>query len=403
MPPWQGRAGPFEAQGKQAPPLRKRGGIDRRRREVKRRVFTTRTTRRYERGLLFAAALFVCPLMCAAQAGSPTQIGSPGQQPPEPTGEIIGTIEGQNIAVKGPMSVQVIGSEVKTLLRSGVDIRVKAGRARINLAEGGTIAVCGPAHISMLKANNVLTVALDSGTVHAYVDGNLTVNIFTAQIVAKTVPIGDGPLDALVGFDSATQMCVRSGRGALRLEEQFGGQTVMVPQGGDVVLVNGQLQGMRNGSGLCACESFAPDVNAANTLAPEISTPATSEEVKRNVAPRKPTPRAAGNPAAPEFAKPTAPEPTYQVYMPPLTYDASKKVQDEPDPRLIVLVRRVRVRPTLIFQSRVEGDALPNATPASLTKKKLEPPAAAKTAAPASASVVDRVKTFFKNLWTPSS
>ena len=45
--------------------------------------------------------------------------------------------------------------------------------------------------------------------------------------------------------------------------------------------------------------------------------------------------------------------------MPPLRYDASAKVQDEPDPKLIVLVRRVRVRPTLIFQSRVEGDPLP--------------------------------------------
>src|SRR5437763_9719132 len=55
----------------------------------------------------------------------------------EPQGEIIGTIEGQAIAVKGPMSVQVVGNEVKTLLRSGVDIRVKLGRARIILTGGG--------------------------------------------------------------------------------------------------------------------------------------------------------------------------------------------------------------------------------------------------------------------------
>jgi hypothetical protein len=326
------------------------------------------------------------------------------QQPQEPTGEIIGTIEGQAISVKGPMSVQVVGNEVKTLLRSGVDIRVKTGRARINLAEGGTIAVCGPAHISMLKAGNVLTVALDSGTIHAHVDGTLTLSIFTAQILAKTVAIGDGPQDALVGFDTTNQMCVRSGRGALRLEEQFGGQTVMVPQGGEVTLINGQLQGMRNGPGLCACDAFEPDATAANSLVSEISTPATSEEVKRNAAPRKPAPRAVANLTAPEFAKPAAPapEPTYQVFMPPLSYDASKKVQDEFDPQLIVLVRRVRVRPTLIFQSRVEGDALPVHKQVAAANAKAEAPAT-KTAAPASASVVDRVKTFFKNLWTPSS
>src|SRR5215831_9150035 len=104
----------------------------------------------------------------------------------EPQGEVIGTIEGQAISVKGPMSVQVVGNEVKTLLRSGVDVRVKTGRARINLTQGGTIAVCGPAHISLLKTGNALTVALDTGTVHAHVEGNLTLNIFTAQILAKT-------------------------------------------------------------------------------------------------------------------------------------------------------------------------------------------------------------------------
>src|SRR5437763_17164689 len=73
--------------------------------------------------------------------------------PQEPQGEVIGTIEGQAIAVKGPMRVQVVGNAVKTLLRSGVDVRVKLGRARIHLAEGATIPICGPAHIPMLKAN----------------------------------------------------------------------------------------------------------------------------------------------------------------------------------------------------------------------------------------------------------
>jgi hypothetical protein len=343
------------------------------------------------RGL--ASAALSAFLFCAggALAAAPPQ---------ESQGQIIGTIEGQAISVKGPMSVQVVGNEVKTLLRSGVDIRVKAGRARINLAEGGTIALCGPAHISMLKTGNALTVALDSGTIHAHVEGNLTLNIFTAQILAKTVAIGDGPQDALVGFDTPGLMCVRATRGALRLEEQFGGQSVMVPQGGDVALANGQLQGMRSNSGLCVCESF--DAGAAsNQTAPEISMLASSEEVKKNLAPRKPVPSIDADPPAPEIAKPAAVAPTYQVFMPPLRYDSSAKVQDEPDPKLIVLVRRVHVRPTLIFQSRVEGDALPVPASLNVSKAKVERPTT-KTAAPASTSVVDRVKTFFKNLWTPS-
>ncbi len=321
--------------------------------------------------------------------------------PQEPQGEIIGTIEGQAIALKGPMSVQVVGNEVKTQLRSGVDIRVKLGRARINLAEGGTIAVCGPAHISMLKAGNALTIALDSGTIHAHVEGNLRLNVFTAQILAKTVAIGDGPQDILAGFDTPGLMCVRANRGALRLEEQFGGQSVMVPQGGDVLLANGQLQGMRSNSGLCACESFESAAGSPNPIGPEISLLASSEDLKKNAATRQPAPKAAVNPPAPDLGKGPAVEPTYQIFMPPLRYDSTAKVQDEPDPKLIVLVRRVRVRPTLIFQSRVEGDPLPAASLNAAKAKTEQPPS--KTAPAASASVVDRVKTFLKNLWTPSS
>jgi hypothetical protein len=323
-------------------------------------------------------------------------------RPQEPQGEIIGTVDGQAIAVKGPMTVQVVGNEVKTLLRSGVDIRVKSGRARITLTDGSTIAVCGPAHISMLKSGGALTIALDTGSIHARVSGNLTLNIFTAQILAKTVAIGDGPQDFLVGFETPGLMCVRAGLGALRLEEQFGGASVVVPQGGDVTLANGQLQNIHNNSGLCACEAFDSAATPAAGIGPEISTPASSEDIKKDSAPRKPAPPAA-NPKAPELAQAPAFEPTYQVFMPPLRYDANAKIQEEVDPKLIVLVRRVRVRPTLIFQSRVEGGPLP-AAQSSLSATKAKPqPAAPKSSPTTSTSVVDRVKTFFKNLWTPNS
>ena len=94
-------------------------------------------------------------------------------------------------------------------------------------------------------------------------------------------------------------------------------------------------------------------------------------------------------------------EPVYQVFLPPLIYDANAKVQPEIDPKMIVLVRRVRVRPTLIFQGRVEGVVVAAATPPPSST----PPAAAnapKPAAPASDSLVDRVRNFVRKLW-PSS
>jgi hypothetical protein len=339
-----------------------------------------------------AVGAFAVPFPAAAQQNAAQ----------EPQGEIIGTIEGNAIALKGPMSVQVVGSEVKTLLRSGVDVRVKSGHARINLVGGGSIAICGPAHISVLKAAGGLTVALDSGTIHARIEGSLALTVFTTQILAKSIAIGDGPQDVLVGFETPGLMCVRAGRGAVRLQEQFGNQSVVVPQGGDVTLANGQLEGMHVNSALCACEPYA--VETADNLkgsAPEISTPATNEEVRKSAVLKNPLPpKKIGGPVEPP--KPEI-EPTYQVYMPPLRYDASQKVQDEPDPKLIVLVRRVRMRPTLIFESRVEGEAVPmEAKSLAAAAVKPQPPAA-KAVAPATVGLVDRVKSFLKSLWTPSS
>ena len=340
---------------------------------------------------LASLALFWRPFPSAAQAPSSK----------EPQGEVIGTIEGPAIALKGPMSVQVVGNEVKTLLRSGVDVRVKTGQAQIDLTGGGTIAICGPAHISMLKAANGLTIALDSGTIHVHIQGNLTLSIFTAQILAKPIAISDGPQDVLVGFDTPGLMCVRAQRGAVRLEEQFGSQSVVVPQGSDVTLANGQLEGLRQNSALCACEaSAAPQLRASNS--PEISTPATTEEVKRALAnPKNPNPPKPA-PAAPAIDAPKpADGPTYQVFVPPLRYDAAQTVQDEPDPKLIVLVRRVRVRPTLIFESRVEGDPVPAAAKSLSAAAKPQNQPVKPT--PNSASLVERVKNFLKSLWTPNS
>jgi len=355
-------------------------------------------TRNLRVALVVGLSLFVIPCALAAQQAAAQ----------EAQGEVIGTIEGQAIALKGPMSVQVVGSEVKTLLRSGADVRVKSGHARIDLSSGGSIAICGPAHISLLKAANGLTVALDSGTIHVHIEGNLALNVFTTQIVAKSIAIGDGPTDLLVGFDTPGLMCVRAGRGAVRLQEQFGNQSVVVPQGSDVTLANGQLDGLRNNNALCACDPYSVEmaVNGKGS-APESSTPqigalATGEEVRKGFTLKNPLPaKKAEGPVEPPKADVA---PTYQVYMPPLRYDASQKVQDEPDAKLIVLVRRVRVRPTLIFESRVEGDEPPGPGKSLSAAAKPQSDVTAKpAAAPAGAGLVDRVRTFLKSLWTPNS
>jgi hypothetical protein len=238
--------------------------------------------------------------------------------------------------------------------------------------EGGQINICGPAHLSVLKSGNSLTIALDTGTIQVHIEHGLALNIYTPQIQAQTVAIGDAPRDALVGFDTSGAMCIRANRGAVRVEQQLTGQSILIPQAGDVLLLNGQFDSLRTSAGHCACDS---------------------QTAKRSPPPQ---PTTVETPIAKE-------EPVYQVFMPPLIYDANAKVQPEIDPKLIVLVRRVRVRPTLIFQGRVEGETVAAATPAPPATAPAGGTNAPKPAAPGSDSFVDRVRNFVRRLWPSSS
>ncbi len=380
---------------------------------------------------LLAAALSITTLTAALFHALPTAAAAGTDNPPD---DAVGTIEGEAIALQGPMTVEVVHGQVKTVLRSGNDIRVKTGQARMELVEGGKIAICGPAHLSVLKSGGSLTVALDSGVIRVHIDKQPAITIYTAQIQAKPMSIGEGPEDALIGFDAPGTMCVRATSGAIRLEQQLTGQSVIVPQGGDILLNNGALEGLQNTGGHCACEMQWAKNDAPP---PEVSRIATTEEIRQRDEEAKkasPPPTPAPAPAPEKTAtaekapasekpveaerqpvtsdnapadktpaeRPAAPkqEPVYQVFMPPLAYDAHAAVQpDNFDPKLIMLVRRVRVRPTLIFQGRVEGEAAVQSVAAvkPAGAKPATPPPAAQTK---DDSVVNRVRAFLRNLFS---
>lgn len=346
------------------------------------------------RASVFAAVLALCCAAFAAARATP--------RPDQPPFDTVGAIDGDAIAVSGSMLVEVVHGQVKTILRSGSDVRVKSGQARIDLVEGGNIIICGPAHFSVLKSAGSLTLALDFGVIHAHIVHEPALTIYTAQLQARPVAIGDGPQDILVGFDAKGAMCIRASSGAVRLEQQLTGQNVIVPQSGDVLVNNAQLDILHTG-GHCSCEpttaSSAPPVVPSE----EVSVLATAEEIRKKTAEGK---RAVPQPDP--LAAPAREEPIYQVFMPPLTYDANAKVQAEFDPKLIMLVRRVRVRPTLIFQGRVEGEPVAvasntpqNPSPADAPSAKKSEPKAAQPAA--DDSMFGRVRSFFRRLWTRSS
>lgn len=330
-----------------------------------------------------------------------------------PPGDAVGIIEGEAIAVTGPMSVDTVNGQIVTMLRSGSDVRVKSGSARIKLVEGGQISICGPAHLSVLKSGTALTIALDTGTIHAHIEHQPLLTMYTPQIQAQPVAIGDGAQDTVVGFDATGAMCIRTNRGALRLEQQLTGQSVLVPQGGDVFLSSGQIDSLRTSStpGHCSCEL---QMVKAPPPQPEISHLATAEEVRRRVVVEDVKPKMPNV----EAEKPLAPkeEPIYQVFVPPLIFDAKAAVQPEVDTKMIVLIRRVRVRPTLIFQGRVEGDLVAikepvptvsgrgPATSTNSSSVSSPAPASPTTFAPKplpkkDESLTERVRSFVRKLW----
>jgi hypothetical protein len=309
-----------------------------------------------------------------------------------PAADAIGAIEGEAISVEGPMSVDVVHGQVRTILRSGSDVHVKAGQARVDLVEGGYILICGPAHFSVLKKGGAITLALDSGTIHAQIGSEVSLDVYTAQIQAHPISIGNGIEDLLVGVAGSGAMCIRANRGAIRVEQQLTGQSVIVPQSGDITLTNGQIDSLRTTTGQCSCEmqtNLQP-----MTPATEISQPASPDEIKRRaLEPKKSVqPTSVAQTAQPE-------EPVYQIFMPPLQYDAKAKVQADYDPNLVILVRRVRVRPTLIYQGRVEGDPVEaRANPVTPVAKPQVAPQK-----PAEESTWNRVKTYILHIWSPAT
>ena len=346
---------------------------------------------------------YVCRLLALGLSLSLALVARAAKPDEQHLGDVIGVIEGEAIAVTGPMNVEVVRGQVKTELRSGADIRVKSGSARIDLVEGGQITICGPAHLSILKSGGALTVALDTGTIHAYIEHEPALTIYTAQIKAQPVAIGDAAQDTIVGLDATGAMCIRASRGAVRLEQQLTGNSMIIPQAGDVQITNGQLESLRRGTGGCSCElqfsKLAPQPGA------EVSRVATTEEIRRDhdlrdAKPNLPAGRE-DNLAAPAIKE----EPIYQVIVPPLIYNAKATEQPDIDPRMIVLIRRVRVRPTLIFQGRVEGELIAAAVqpPPAPAAPPTPQPAAKQAAPPANDSFVDRVRHFVRRLWSNNS
>ncbi len=263
---------------------------------------------------------------------------------------LVGRIEGDDVTVKTTTSSGVEMNAGPTVVANGSDVTVRSGHALLLLDAGGEVSICAPAHFTLLKSAGATTLALDYGRVHPSLDSSETFTIYTALVVATPVAISGARRDTTLGLDENGEMCILTTRGAMRVEPQFAGQSLIVPQGGVVSLAGGQIESLRSNASSCSC-----DFPRASVERPH---PSPAREIATLSHPLRPEEK------KPDVSTPTAPaqEPIYTVLMPPLTFDASSPAPPpDPSPETMLLIREVRVRPSVVFRGHVNPAPLQSA------------------------------------------
>ena len=319
---------------------------------------------------------------------------------PQSAGAPVGRIEGDDISVRGEVQVAQENGHTYTSLESGSQVTVRSGRARIELAGGGEIGICGPARFSLVRAGTSLTLALDYGRVRARVSNPADLRIYTPQIAASPIAGADRAEDLSVGLQESGKMCVRAASGALRLEPQFGGESLVVPQGMEATLEDGRLAGLAAAAQACGCDAL----DAKHEAATPPAVAASQITLSPGAPPGAPPPGQDSARKAPQAPPPSAPgeQPIWKVYMSPLTFNAAgpgptatpakSATMPPPSPETALLFREVYVEPTIVWRGEVEAPVAASA--------KSAPPAANSAAPPAKKpSFGARVAGFFRRLF----
>ena len=171
------------------------------------------------------------------------------------TAPILGEIAGDDISVLGPSHIVQETSSRAITFGGGSTVIVHAGKARVEFVGGGELEICGPAKFTVLASGEALTVALSFGRVHVKIDASRPITIYTPMIVATPMAIGDQPRDVTVGLMNTGAMCILAARGAVQVQQQFSGETLVVPQPSEILLQGTpSLGAARAASGSCRCD-----------------------------------------------------------------------------------------------------------------------------------------------------
>lgn len=252
----------------------------------------------WQRAIFWAWLPVISLLICQPEIGG-AQAALPNAPPRQ---EFIGRLAGDDVSVTGAIGYDTENGRTTALLASGSDLTLRSGQAKIYLPDGGDIIICGPAHLSVVKSGPAITIALEYGQIHLQVGGTAQITVYTAFLVVTPEAIGDRGRDLTVGLDQNGQLCVAALFGAVRIEEQFTAEKLVVPQGGDIEIDRGELNALRSGSHKCSCELLVSQNNVSKQLASAPPQPPSAPILARR----------------PESTATT----TSRIDMPPLTFEA---------------------------------------------------------------------------------
>src|SRR3984885_2642484 len=318
--------------------------------------------------VLALTAILACPQM------------SRGQQPPPGA---VGRVEGMDVSVDNGTtadnsSAAAAAPGSPSFVFSGSVLTVHDGKARLTLLAGGQVDVCGPAKFTLLQSGPSITLALNFGRIHLQLPASTPLRIFTPTMIATPIDIGGASPEITAGLDMNDSLCVVAASGAIRLEQQFTGAGLIVPQSGEFFLSAGNLVPIAGAPGSCECTPM----HAQALPPPQIPVMGVTSREQLNVQqyPSEAAPTSAATPAPPveTAAKEPAPEPNvqlrsvaganethptlpapketappppvvsvpeYKIILPPLVYSASSLPAPPEDSEIgaVLLVRTVHV------------------------------------------------------------
>jgi hypothetical protein len=326
----------------------------------------------------FKRAFRVMAAMCVA-AGFLT----PGARA-QSAGQIIGQVTGGDISIVGTPQAAPGGNPQTMAFAAGNTIVVHSGQARVEFTGGGELDVCGPAKFTVLASDDAIMIALSFGRVHAKFDSSRPISLYTPLITATLLAVANHPRDVTFGVTPATgAMCALAAHGALQVQQQLSGESLIVPQPSEILLSGMPLGATPATPGSCQCdfqestakmESSTPVV-AMNTIPmeagpisgakpsaeshPGASVTTTDEPTaaaKTATPPAIPSNSASSQPPVPAPKPlPPATQPIIKIEPPPIAFSAKPIAAPEETISVatLILAKDSSVEPAWIFHGRV--------------------------------------------------